>query len=208
MYEYTLTFKEPVDKEIKKGDKFICTSDVTLEEDNRVILYKTGCIYNSEIDDCITDELGNKGRYWIYEEWDENWTDYFQRYEEKPDKDYFQSIQEEYSCSCNVGHEGECKSSRRQFDSGAVRDSNEGKSRPDLISPYFTERLGFRLAEGAKKYEANNWKKGIPDEAFLESLERHLVAYKMGKTDEDHAAAIAFNVMGIIHNEEVRKLNK
>jgi hypothetical protein len=95
----------------------------------------------------------------------------------------------------------------RTFETGAVRDSNKGKSRPDLISPYFTNRLGFRLAYGIEKgYGENNWKKGIPNEAFLESLERHLVAYKMGKTDEDHAAAIAFNIMGIIHNEEVAKL--
>jgi hypothetical protein len=95
----------------------------------------------------------------------------------------------------------------RTFGTGAVRDSNKGKSRPDLISPYFTNRLGFRLAYGIEKgYGENNWKRGIPNEAFLESLERHLVAYKMGKTDEDHAAAIAFNIMGIIHNEEVAKL--
>lgn len=94
----------------------------------------------------------------------------------------------------------------RVFDSGAVRDSNKGKSRPDLISPYFTERLGNRLAYGIEQgYEANNWKRGMSDEVFLESLERHLIAYKMGKTDEDHAGAIAFNIMGIIHNEEVRK---
>lgn len=97
---------------------------------------------------------------------------------------------------------------KRQFESGAVRDTNEGKSRPDLISPYFTNRLGHRLAFGAKKYSERNWEKGIPDEAFLESLERHLVAYKMGLKDEDHAGAIAFNIMGIIHNEEIRKLKE
>jgi hypothetical protein len=96
----------------------------------------------------------------------------------------------------------------RQFESGAVRDSNEGKSRPDLISPYFTNVLGLRLAEGSKKYAERNWEKGIPDSVFLESLERHLVAYKMGKTDERHTAAIAFNIMGIIHNEEIRKIEK
>lgn len=97
---------------------------------------------------------------------------------------------------------------KRKFPSGAVRDSNEGKSRPDLISPYFAERLGHRLAYGIKQgYPANNWKLGIPDEAFLESLERHLIAYKMGKTDEDHLGGVAFNLMGIIHNEEIRKIN-
>lgn len=135
----------------------------------------------------------------------------------KPDKDYFQSVREEYGTNyvqdaskpLPTGYTVTTASGgveHRQFESGAVRDSNEGKSRPDLISPYFTERLGHRLAYGIKQgYPAHNWEKGIPTEAFLESLERHLVAYKMGKTDEDHAAAIAFNIMGIIHNEEVEK---
>lgn len=265
------------------------------------------------------------------------------------------------------------KLGKRKFASGAVRDSNKGKPRPDLISPYFTERLGYRLAFGAEKYkrkESNkwlaflnaesvqkleiyiakecvarvmrnnfgeiiltlqknkerteengeivtnqelsnwyqieeqiqqkekkirrpsgshtsgnldslltvttslskrdaafaeqpdictlittmkhqnsevysvvsattvsecleitlkelkkrllisskvsltelsgdkNWEKGIPTEAFLESLERHLISYKMGRTDEDHAGAIAFNIMGIIHNEEISKLKE
>ena len=210
MYEYTLTFKE-LDYKIRKGDKFVCISDGRMRGYVGDLAYITGKIYTSEQDDCITDEQGYKNHSWDYRPGDKvRWEEVFQRYEEKccgrcngvddkcisdrPDKDYFQSMKEEYG--------------KRTFDTGAVRDSNEGKSRPDLISPYFTERLGFRLAEGAKKYEENNWKKGIPDEAFLESLERHLVAYKMGKTDEDHLSALAFNCMGIIHNQEVRKLNK
>ncbi len=97
-------------------------------------------------------------------------------------------------------------SETRKFESGAVRDSNEGKSRPDLISPYFTNRLGHRLAYGAKKYKERNWEMGIPSPVFLESLERHLVAYKMGLKDEDHLGAIAFNIMGLIHNEEIANL--
>lgn len=208
------------DRKIKKGDKFVCTKDVILEGTNTVI-YKANHTYISDADDCITDELGDTLRTWRYEPWEDvNWPDYFipaPHPVEKcdcdkckaPDRDFFQSVQEEYNkpTGCLVKEE-DGTITYRQFETGAVRDSNEGKSRPDLISPYFTERLGFRLAEGAKKYDENNWKKGIPDEAFLESLERHLVAYKMGKTDEDHAAAIAFNIMGIIHNQEVRKLEE
>lgn len=107
-------------------------------------------------------------------------------------------------------------SEERVFKSGAKRDSNEGRPRPDLISPYFTNRLGVLLAQGASKYGAKNWEKGIPSDVFLESLERHLVAYKQSLMvgfssdykNEDHLAAIAFNVMGIIHNEEVNKVIK
>ena len=91
---------------------------------------------------------------------------------------------------------------RQEFETGSKRDTNEGKSRPDLISPYFQERLGHHLAKGAKKYGENNWAKGQPLKRYMESLERHLMLAKMGKVDEDHLSAIAFNVMGIIDHEE------
>jgi hypothetical protein len=35
---------------------------------------------------------------------------------------------------------------RQQFSTGAVRDSNEGKPRPELISPIAEERLAAWLA--------------------------------------------------------------
>lgn len=166
--------------EIRKGDKFKCIKDVVMDDYPHETMYFKGNIYSSDNSGCITGENGDKEHSWVDIDGDEPTSNFFEKINTTSDK--------------------------RQFSTGAVRDSNEGKSRPDLISPYFTERLGYRLAEGAKKYAERNWEKGIPDAAFLESLERHLVAYKMGKTDEDHAAAIAFNIMGIIHNEEVRKL--
>lgn len=87
----------------------------------------------------------------------------------------------------------------RQFESGAVRDSNIGKPRPDLISPYFLESLGQVLAKGAVKYGDRNWEKGMPQEVFKESAARHYVAWMMGKEDEDHAVQLAFNLMAWIH---------
>jgi hypothetical protein len=92
---------------------------------------------------------------------------------------------------------------REEFTTGAVRDTADDKSRPDLISPFFLNRLGFHLANGAKKYTEWNWAKGIPSSRCWASLHRHLNAYAMGQFDEDHLAAAAFNLMAIIHNEEV-----
>ena len=91
----------------------------------------------------------------------------------------------------------------RKFESGAVRDSNEGKPRPDLISAQFKLRLGQHLALGAKHYGENNWQKGMSNEVLRESLERHLLAYDLGKTDEDHLSAAAFNLMALIHFDEL-----
>lgn len=91
---------------------------------------------------------------------------------------------------------------RQEFASGAVRDITGQKPRPDLISPFFMERLGQHLGQGAKKYSAWNWAKGIPNSRCYESLMRHLMQFAKGYTDEDHLAAAACNIMFMIHNEE------
>ncbi len=91
---------------------------------------------------------------------------------------------------------------RQEFKSGAVRDVSYDKPRPDLISPFFMERLGRHLGQGAKKYSAWNWAKGIPNSRCYESLMRHLTQFAKGDTDEDHLAAAACNLMFMIHNEE------
>lgn len=94
---------------------------------------------------------------------------------------------------------------RQSFDTGAVRDTSTGKPRPDLISPFFMERLGMWLGKGAEKYDPWNWAKGIDQARCFESLTRHIMSYQQGKTDEDHLAAMACNIMFLLHNEEVTK---
>ncbi len=96
---------------------------------------------------------------------------------------------------------------RQDFETGAVRDAAEDKSRPDLVSPYFMERIGDHLDKGARKYSERNWEMGIPISRCIASLERHLMQYKMGLVDEDHLAAIACNIMFTIHYEEMIKRN-
>ena len=88
---------------------------------------------------------------------------------------------------------------RDNYADGAQRDGNDNKPRPDLISPHMIYRLSMLLMRGADKYEPHNWEKGIHVSRFLESLERHLLAWKMGEDDEDNLAAIIFNAMGIMH---------
>lgn len=94
---------------------------------------------------------------------------------------------------------------RQSFETGAVRDTAEGKSRPDLISPFATERLGDWLMLGAQKYSERNWERGIPVSRTLASLHRHLMKYQQGSKDEDHLAAIMCNAMFILHTEEMVK---
>jgi len=92
---------------------------------------------------------------------------------------------------------------RQSFETGAVRDTTEGKPALELISPIFERRLGLWLDKGAQKYAPRNWEKGIPIERSLASLKRHVNAFQEGRKDEDHLAAIACNIMFIIHTEEM-----
>lgn len=89
---------------------------------------------------------------------------------------------------------------------GGLRSDDSEKSRPDLISPYMLERLGHWIGLGAKKYGLRNWEKGISAGRCLAGAFRHLLQYMKGKTDEDHLSAVLFNVMVIIHFEELARL--
>ncbi|MCL2119889.1 MAG: DUF5664 domain-containing protein [Planctomycetaceae bacterium] len=91
---------------------------------------------------------------------------------------------------------------RETFESGAVRDSDEGKSHPELISPFAMERLADWLSAGAKKYARRNWERGLSVERCFASMYRHLLKFQMGEHDEDHLAAIFCNCMMILDFEE------
>jgi hypothetical protein len=89
---------------------------------------------------------------------------------------------------------------RQQFDSGMQRDVTTGKPRFDLCfdGPMMT-RYAEHLRKGAEKYEPRNWMKasGVAEmERFRESAARHFAQWMAGDTDEDHAAAVMFNLNG------------
>lgn len=140
---------------------------------------------------------------------------------------------------------------RTVFESGAVRDIQEGKGRCDLLpldvvgfyyahdedlsnedSPqtwvfYHLSRFvldgqighlrkalrdsrifvdpetmfletAIHYEEGAKKYDENNWKKGIPVKRYIDSGVRHYLKFLRGDTDERHDRAFCWNMMGAI----------
>lgn len=88
---------------------------------------------------------------------------------------------------------------REDYETGARRDTEIGKPRYDLISPVALKRLAELMGRGADKYGDRNWEQGIPISRFYSSAFRHLQQWQLGDTDEDHLAAVLFNVMGIMH---------
>jgi len=89
---------------------------------------------------------------------------------------------------------------RQEFGGGMVRDTTEGKTDFTLAldGPMF-QRYAEHLTKGAQKYEKRNWMKADDQEAldrFRESALRHLMQWLRGDRDEDHAAAVWFNING------------
>lgn len=94
---------------------------------------------------------------------------------------------------------------RLEYDSGMVRDVNDGKARFNLLLPLgvpYKEQILTRFADlltrGAIKYKAHNWEKANGEselERFKESALRHIMQWACGETDEDHAVAVFFNIM-------------
>lgn len=95
---------------------------------------------------------------------------------------------------------------RAQFAGGMVRDTDDDKPRYDLVfDGPMLKRWGEHLTKGAKKYAPRNWMRarGVAEkERFRESLVRHFFQYLNGDDDEDHAAAIFFNINGLEYMKE------
>ena len=145
---------------------------------------------------------------------------------------------------------------RREFETGAVRDMQEGKGRCDLLPleevawvlgvseadciiekiyqftqmncitclyevlELFRNMLGIatetmilelakHMENGAKKYPPNNWKKGIPIRAYIDSAVRHYLKFLRGDKDEPHDRAFVWNIVCAIWTcEHMPELNE
>jgi hypothetical protein len=86
--------------------------------------------------------------------------------------------------------------------SGAIRSTNDGKGRFDLISVHGLLRLAMHYQHGAEKYCDRNWEKSMPMSRYVNSAMRHLVKYLGGDRCEDHLAAVAWNVFALMDHEE------
>lgn len=89
-----------------------------------------------------------------------------------------------------------------QLRSGVLRSDDAGKPDYTLVDTVMLERWAAHMTANAGEKGANNWKLAHTDEdlrRFLASAWRHFVAFQRGDTDEDHAAALIFNVAGAEH---------
>jgi len=91
---------------------------------------------------------------------------------------------------------------RQEFETGAVRDTQIGKGRYDLLPTRAIRRLAKHYENGARKYGDDNYLKGMPMRRFADSAIRHLFKALEGHTDEDHWIASIWNLMAIVEYQE------
>ena len=95
----------------------------------------------------------------------------------------------------------------RFFESGATRSEDAEEERFDLVSPFAMQRIARVYAEGAKTHGSANWERGVPLDATLNHLGRHLQMWKAevksGKKigEDDHMAKVAWGAFAIMHYE-------
>lgn len=91
---------------------------------------------------------------------------------------------------------------KRKFDTGAQRDTDIGKPRLSLIPTEELLRVASHYTKGGEKYGFDNWKKGMKTSVYYDSAQRHLLKWWKGDTDEDHMAAVVWNVLGAMWTEK------
>ena len=100
----------------------------------------------------------------------------------------------------------------RKFKTGATRDTDIGKNDYEgFIDPLVIKRFGdymskHRIQADGKLRDSDNWKKGIPKDAYIKSAWRHFLdwwmehrGYKSREGIEDALCALMFNVMGYLY---------
>jgi hypothetical protein len=94
----------------------------------------------------------------------------------------------------------------RRYESGVIRGDNTGKTDYTLAldGPLF-ERWARLLTENVESKGKRNWMNASTQEdydRFRESFLRHALSVLRGDDDEDHAAAVVFNLNGMLYTQE------
>lgn len=113
------------------------------------------------------------------------------------------------------------KGKTRNFDTGATRDTDEGKyDYEGFLCPLVIERYGeymnkHRTQSDGKLRDSDNWKKGIPQPAYMKSGYRHFFdwwkehrGYSTKDGIEEALCALMFNTMGYLHEHLKKKGEK
>ena len=99
----------------------------------------------------------------------------------------------------------------REFESGATRDTDDGKLdyegflAPQVIERYAKYMHRHRVQADGELRASNNWTRGIPKDAYMKSAWRHFMSWwkehrghKSREGIEEALCGLLFNVMGYL----------
>lgn len=95
---------------------------------------------------------------------------------------------------------------RKVYPTGAIKEPpSVEKGRYDLIPPGPLHRLAVHYARGAEKYPpGRTWEAGLPWSVLINSAIRHAFQWLAGQRDEDHLAAVAWQIFALMDGEARR----
>jgi hypothetical protein len=109
----------------------------------------------------------------------------------------------------------------RKFESGATRDTSENKPEyagylsPLVIKAYGEYMMKHQIQSDGSKRSADNWKRGMPLNVYMDSGWRHFHdwwmehdGYESREGLTDALCGLLFNVMGYLHEVEKHRLDK
>jgi hypothetical protein len=96
---------------------------------------------------------------------------------------------------------------KREFSTGAQRDSSIGKPNCHDLQGYTLLRFGYHMELGEQQYGQSNYELGIPDEIAKESLARHYAKLMDGWDDEDHISSMIFNLQLLLLNQKKKGIS-
>jgi hypothetical protein len=93
---------------------------------------------------------------------------------------------------------------RTVYPSGAIKEApSVEKGRYDLIPPGALHRLAVHYARGAEKYPpGRTWEAGLPWSVLIGAALRHAFQWLAGARDEDHLAAVAWQIFALMDGEQ------
>ncbi len=103
----------------------------------------------------------------------------------------------------------------RCFESGATRDTDEGKlDFEGFLSPFALEAYAQYLHKHRRQRDgqlraSDNWQKGMPVDVCMKSLWRHFFAvwrgHRCGDVSVDDLCGVIFNAMALLHEMELEE---
>lgn len=114
-------------------------------------------------------------------------------------------VQSSSAQDVTTGFETKDSGLRGEYASGMEREPDHGRPRFDLLLPLtvpyehqLLTRAAALMERGAKKYSSRNWEcaDSLAElERMKSSAFRHFMQWMTGENDEDHAAAVIFNLL-------------